>query len=106
MTREIDSKALAQMVRVKKDPALVLFYGNWCGDCREFKPAWVEWTARRDGPIFTVEVLRGGPEWKEWNLDEIPTVAAYSKGEEIGRAYGVVTKDDLDSLWKEKLLLE
>ncbi len=103
MTSKIDSRELAKRVRTDREPALVLFSGEWCKDCRAFKPKWDEWTAVRAGPIYTVEVGRAGREWKEWSLDEIPTVAAFSGGSEAGRVHGVITKEDLESLWKGKL---
>jgi thioredoxin-like negative regulator of GroEL len=103
VTDKIDSKGLAKKVRTDRESALVLFSGEWCKDCRAFKPVWDAWTEGRAGPIYTVEVGRAGREWKEWSLDEIPTVAAYSGGSEVGRAHGAITRDDLESLWKGKL---
>jgi hypothetical protein len=45
-----------------------------------------------------VEVLRGAPEWNEWEIDEIPTVVAYSDGAERGRSAGAILEKDLDRL--------
>lgn len=106
IVRKINSRDLDVKIREKREKALVLFYGNWCQDCREFKPLWEDWTKGKTGPIFAVEIVRGGPEWEEWSIEEIPTVAAYSKGFEMGRADGVISENDLDSLWKDKLSLK
>jgi len=96
----IDSKELALIIRKDKEPALVLFHGSWCGDCEAFEPVWNRWISEKRGPIFRIEVPRGGKEWKDWALDEIPTIASFSGGTEIGRAHGVITESDLNRLWK------
>ena len=96
----IESEELADIIRRDKKPALVLFHGSWCGDCKAFEPTWTRWTSRKRGLTFRVEVPRGGKEWMDWALDEIPTVASFSGGAEKGRAHGVIAESDLDRLWK------
>ncbi len=96
----IESVELAGIIRKGKKPALVLFHGSWCGDCKAFEPVWNRWISGKSGPIFRIEVLRGGEEWKDWALDEIPTIASFSGGAEKGRAHGVITESDLNRLWK------
>jgi thioredoxin-like negative regulator of GroEL len=99
LVKEIESNRLAKIVREEHKPALALFFGDWCIDCRQFKPTWDAWTERRAGPIFTVEIMRGDPEWKDWNLEEIPTVAAFVGGAEVGRVHGTISREGLDRLW-------
>ncbi len=93
----ISSADLARLVIADKKTAVVLFSGEWCPDCREFKPRWEGWSGKQKG-VYAVEVPRGGREWKEWRLDEIPTVAAFADGREVGRVHGIITTDDLKSL--------
>ncbi len=45
-----------------------------------------------------LEVPRGGQEWKDWDLDEIPTVAAYKNGREVARVHGTITTAELEGL--------
>jgi len=87
-------------VREERKDALVLFFGNWCIDCRESKPAWEAWTDSKAGPIFMVEIMRGDPEWRDWSIDEIPTVAAFVGGVEVGRVHGTISPEALDRLWR------
>lgn len=77
----------------------MLFQGEWCPDCRAFKPIWERWCRDRKGPVFTIEVPRGAREWEEWSLDEIPTVAVFCSGSEKDRAHGTITEKDLERLW-------
>ena len=99
MERFLNSRELKTIIASKK-PALVLFSGPWCIDCRNFQSTWDEWTRDRKGPIHTLVVERGSPEWSEWSLDEIPTVAAFDRGNELDREHGDIGKQDLDRLWK------
>ena len=101
MHREVDSPGLRDIIEHGADSALVLFYGDWCSDCRSFEPLWDKWTAGRSGPIFMVAVSRGGKEWLDWNIDEIPTVVAFKNGAEVDRAHGTIGEDDLDRLWQK-----
>lgn len=100
MHREIDSTELKRTVEQNAKGMIVLFQGNWCGDCKAFKPTWDHWSAGKKQVLLMVEVMRGGREWREWALDEIPTVAAYKDGSELGRAHGTITESDLDRLAK------
>lgn len=101
MTKKITSADLKKMLKNREGNALVLFQGDWCPDCRAFKPAWELWCRDRSGPIFSIEVLRGAAEWKEWDIDEIPTVAVYCSGSEKDRVHGNITDEDLERLWKQ-----
>ena len=99
MPDEVNFEKLRNIVAKDGQAALVLFSGTWCGDCKAFKPSWDNWSNAKTGPIFKVEIQRGGKEWREWAIDEIPTVAAYLDGVEKGRAHGTISERDLDRLW-------
>lgn len=101
MVNRIASVSLERLVHIDREPALVLFTGEWCGDCAAFAPLWKRWTSGRTEPIYTVEVMRGAPEWNDWEIDEIPTVVAYSDGEERGRSAGAILEKDLDGLLQQ-----
>jgi thiol-disulfide isomerase/thioredoxin len=98
--RLITSADLDQIVRKDKRTAIALFFGNWCVDCRNFKPVWEEWVGRCKERVLMVEVLRGGQEWKDWALVEIPTVAVFCEGIESARVAGTISLEDLDALGK------
>jgi thiol-disulfide isomerase/thioredoxin len=99
MSEEVSFDKLSNIITKDGQAALVLFAGNWCGDCKVFKPTWDAWNKAKTGPIFKIEVQRGGKEWREWAINEIPTVAAYLDGIEKGRAQGTISERDLDRLW-------
>ena len=95
----ISSAKLAGVVRSRRMPAVVLFPGAWCPDCKRFDPTWNMWTSSRSGPMYAVDVPRGGSEWDDWSLVEIPTAAVFIDGREAGQFHGTISSDDLDSLW-------
>jgi thiol-disulfide isomerase/thioredoxin len=98
LVNRISSASLDKLVNIERKPALVLFMGEWCGDCAAFAPLWKRWTSGQTEPIYEVEVPRGGPEWDDWEIDEIPTVVAYSDAAEKGRSAGTILEKDLDGL--------
>ncbi len=104
MPSKVDSKTLDRIVVRDAKDAVVLFHGDWCSDCRAFRPTWDRWTKGRDGDVHELEVGKGSPEWHEWDLREIPTVILFLDGAEENRAEGDITVEQLDRLWK--LLLE
>ena len=96
----LTSDSLRKLVSNDKKPAIVLFTGDWCPDCRAFKPVWDAWVMRHRDLARQVHVPRDGDEWDHWRLDEIPTVSAFSEGREIGRVHGNISESDLDGLLK------
>ena len=100
MAKYVKSGELLRAVKDGRKAALILFFGNWCVDCKKFEPTWDAWTEKRRGPIFMVEIMRGDSEWKDWSLDEIPTLVAFVGGAEVGRIQGVITPEGLDRLWR------
>lgn len=97
--QDITSGYLGRVVRTDRKGAMVLFSGKWCSDCVAFRLTWDTWTAGKEGPIYRLEVPRAGREWKDWGLEEIPTVAAFSDGVEMDRIQGEIVPSDLDQLW-------
>lgn len=98
LSEAVNSAHLRGIVKEGNGRAVILFSGEWCPDCQGFKPTWSRWQGMTKERTFTVEVPRGGSEWHEWNLDEIPTVAVFSRGRELGRVHGAITADDLEGL--------
>ncbi|MCU0860662.1 MAG: thioredoxin family protein [Thermoplasmata archaeon] len=105
MLRKVDSGTLDQEVIAGGKDALVLFHGDWCSDCRAFRPTWDRWARKLKGAVYELEVGKASPEWSEWDLKEIPTVALFIRGAEEDRAEGTISAGDLDrllKLWNEE----
>jgi len=100
MSLSLTSDGLRKLVSNDKKPAIVLFTGDWCPDCKAFKPIWDAWVIGHRDLARHVHVPRDGDEWDHWRLDEIPTVSVFSEGREMGRVHGNISESDLDSLLK------
>jgi len=100
MSLLLTNDGLRKLVLNDKKPAIVLFTGDWCPDCRAFMPIWDAWVIRHRDLARQVHVPRDGDKWDHWKLDEIPTVSAFSEEREIGRVHGNINERDLDGLLK------
>ena len=66
---------------------IVLFYADWCGHCKEFKPVWDE-TAKevnkKDNKMIKVNCGEGTKEDKEimkkYDIDGYPTIIIFENG--------------------------
>lgn len=73
------------------DKQLVLYYADWCGHCKTFKPKWDEFAAKYDGAQvgdYKVSVTKvdceAQPELaKGVDIQGYPTVVMYKDGEKI-----------------------
>ncbi len=94
----ITSARLRRLLEEEKT-ILVLFSGDWCPDCKNFMPIWKGFIGEAIGlRTVHVDVPRGGREWEEWDLHEVPTVVYYRTGVEKGRTSGLISAGDIDSL--------
>ncbi len=101
MPKPVSSAELRKLVE-QKQTIVVLFRGRWCPDCTEFEPVWRLWTdSNKTVTSLQVEVPRGGREWDDWRLDEIPTVILFSGGKEMKRAAGTIGIEALDAIVHE-----
>lgn len=85
------------------DTKLVLFYADWCGHCKKFKPIWEE-TAdeiNKGGKKIMISVNVGEKDdmssklSEKYQVDGFPTVIIFSNGKMSGSYDGPRTKEGL-----------
>jgi thioredoxin 1 len=84
-------------------PVLVDFWAEWCVPCRMLAPILQE-IAEEYSEKITVAKLNvdEAPEnAAKYNIQSIPTVALFHKGEIVKQSIGVVPKEQLVSLFKD-----
>lgn len=85
------------------DTKLVLFYADWCGHCKEFKPIWNntcdEINTNNKKIMISVNVGEQDSDSsrlsEKYGVDGFPTVVIFSNGKKSGTYDGPRTKEGL-----------
>jgi protein disulfide-isomerase-like protein len=98
-----ESKASDFENDLTNDTKLVLFYADWCGHCKQFKPIWNE-TAKevnKGNKKIMISVNVGdqdsdsGKLSEKYGVDGFPTVIIFSNGKKTNSYDGPRTKEGL-----------
>ena len=85
---------------------LVDFYAQWCGPCKMMQPVLEDIAGRMEDEIKVAKVdtdkspRLGG----RYQVEALPTLILFNKGEVIERYIGYMTADELEKAVKKTLL--
>jgi thioredoxin 2 len=89
-----------RVVRDTEVPVVVDFYADWCGPCRMMAPMLDEFARERAGEVLVLKLNtdQNPVTPQRFGIRGIPTLIAFSGGQETGRNVGVTTLAQLTEL--------
>lgn len=84
--------------------ALVMYYADWCGHCKEMKPVFEKLAASNTGAEFCKcehSILEKSGKAAELGIQGYPTVVAFAKGNKQGQVVGNVGAEKLAAFIRE-----
>ncbi len=97
---EFDSKILSNNKKT-----IVLFYASWCPYCTNFKPLFENTDVINAEKVESIIDEDENPLWDRFNIQAVPTMIAFEKGEIIDRKdakkHVGLTKADMESMIKK-----
>ena len=96
---------------IKDGKKLVLFYADWCGHCKKFKPIWDDMSnqSNKDGKNKLLKIDLGGDDPKntsimeKYKVDGFPTVALLNNGKLEETYNGERSKEALSNFISKKI---
>lgn len=81
--------------------AVVLFFANWCGHCKNLKPKFIQ-MAQNSGSIKfgAVDVDKEGDLTQEYEVSGFPTVIIFKDGKEVDKLVGATQDSITQSIQK------
>lgn len=83
MLNELEADNLQEVVN-QNEMVLVQYSAGWCGNCRIMKPKFKKLSREHDNVTFVMVDAEKYPESRKLaNVDNLPTFAAFKKGEKV-----------------------
>lgn len=85
MITELESDNLQEIID-KEETVLVQYSAGWCGNCRIMKPKFKKLSREHENATFIMVDAEKYPESRKLaNVDNLPTFAAFKKGEKVNQ---------------------
>jgi len=83
----------------ENEVVLVDFWADWCGPCKRFSPIYEEASQRHDDVVFaSVDTEDARDLSAALEIQSIPTIMGFRRGQLVFRQSGLLTGKQLDSL--------
>ncbi|MGL5111724.1 MAG: thioredoxin [Flavobacterium sp.] len=93
-----------QQILQSDQPVLVDFFATWCGPCQMLSPILkqVKETLGERITILKIDVDKNQTIAAHYQVRGVPTLILFQNGKQLWRQSGVVSKEDLVGIIKEK----
>lgn len=99
MTKHITVQNFAQEVEQSDTPILVDFWATWCGPCQSQGPI-IDQMDQEGFHVAKIDVDESPELAERFHVMTIPTLIVFNKGEEVSRAVGLHSQEQLEEMLK------
>jgi thioredoxin 1 len=98
-------QSFGQLLTKSDVPVLVDFHATWCGPCHTLSPIIQEVAKEFSGKVkvIKVDVDRNQHAAVKYGIRGVPTLILFKKGKTLWRQSGVLSKQQLSSILRNKL---
>ena len=91
---------LEQILGETEVPVMADFYADWCGPCRVMAPRLDDLARDLTGQVLVVKLDTdsNGATAERFGIRGIPTLIVFSRGREVARQVGLVSRQQLEEL--------
>ncbi|HSO70934.1 MAG TPA: thioredoxin [Arachnia sp.] len=83
----------------ENEVVLIDFWADWCGPCKRFAPIYEDASTRHDDVVFAkVDTEDARDVAAAWEIQSIPTIMAFRRGNLVFRQAGLLNGKQVDSL--------
>lgn len=83
----------------ENEVVLIDFWADWCGPCKRFAPIYEDASGRHEDVVFgKVDTEDARDLAASWDIQSIPTIMGFRRGNLVFRQAGLLNGKQLDSL--------